>query len=286
MTNPAVVARSTRRSVTTDGRWRTRRAPVGVVGFVFEGRPNVFADACGVVRSGNTVVFRIGSDALGTARAIVEHALAPALDAAGLPAGTVQLIDEPARSGGHALFDDRRLALAVARGSGRSGRRAWCRGRPGRYAGEPARDRWRLDDRRRGGRVGAPCATPSSIRSTARCATRSTSAPSRRSRADDDPGVPRCAAPTWRPVSASTCGCTSLRVPNTLLPADCFERRVVVERAGGPSDEPFASTIDESATGHRVGVGAVARAHARRDAGSSPTPSRCAIATAPASSRR
>ena len=95
-----------------------RRAPVGVVGFVFEGRPNVFADACGVVRSGNTVVFRIGSDALGTARAIVEHALAPALDAAGLPAGTVQLIDEPARSGGHALFDDPRLALAVARGSG------------------------------------------------------------------------------------------------------------------------------------------------------------------------
>ena len=64
-----------------------RRAPLGVVGFVFEGRPNVFADACGVVRSGNTVVFRIGSDALGTARAIVEHALAPALDAAGLPAG-------------------------------------------------------------------------------------------------------------------------------------------------------------------------------------------------------
>jgi glutamate-5-semialdehyde dehydrogenase len=52
-----------------------RRAPLGVVGFVFEGRPNVFADACGVVRTGNAVVFRIGSDALGTARAIVQHAL-------------------------------------------------------------------------------------------------------------------------------------------------------------------------------------------------------------------
>ncbi|NLA35750.1 MAG: glutamate-5-semialdehyde dehydrogenase, partial [Actinobacteria bacterium] len=48
-----------------------RRAGLGVVGFVFEGRPNVFADACGVIRSGNTVVFRIGSDALGTAQAIV-----------------------------------------------------------------------------------------------------------------------------------------------------------------------------------------------------------------------
>ena len=61
--------------------WRVDqvRDGLGVVGFVFEGRPNVFADATGVLRSGNTVVFRIGSDALGTARAIVEHALKPAL---------------------------------------------------------------------------------------------------------------------------------------------------------------------------------------------------------------
>ena len=95
-----------------------RRAPLGVVGFVFEGRPNVFADACGVVRTGNAVVFRIGSDALGTARAIVDHALAPALLAAGLPTGTVRLVDSPTHAAGHALFADARLALAVARGSG------------------------------------------------------------------------------------------------------------------------------------------------------------------------
>jgi glutamate-5-semialdehyde dehydrogenase len=95
-----------------------RRAPLGVVGFVFEGRPNVFADACGVVRTGNAVVFRIGSDALATARAIVEHALAPALLGAGLPEGTVRLVDSPTHAAGHALFADRRLALAVARGSG------------------------------------------------------------------------------------------------------------------------------------------------------------------------
>lgn len=100
--------------------WRIeqRSAPLGVVGFVFEGRPNVFADAVGVVRTGNTVVFRIGSDALGTAQAIMEHALAPALDAAGLPAGAVGLVESVERSGGWALFSDRRLALAVARGSG------------------------------------------------------------------------------------------------------------------------------------------------------------------------
>ena len=95
-----------------------RRAPLGVIGFVFEGRPNVFADAAGVVRTGNTVVFRIGSDALATARAIVEHALEPALAAAGLPPGTVGLVASAAHAAGWAMFSDPRLSLAVARGSG------------------------------------------------------------------------------------------------------------------------------------------------------------------------
>ncbi|MDB5451492.1 MAG: proA [Caulobacteraceae bacterium] len=93
-------------------------APLGVVGFVFEGRPNVFADAAGVIRTGNTVVFRIGSDALGTARAIVREALEPALKAAGLPEGAAVLVDSPEHAAGHAMFADKRLALAVARGSG------------------------------------------------------------------------------------------------------------------------------------------------------------------------
>jgi glutamate-5-semialdehyde dehydrogenase len=95
-----------------------RRAPVGVVGFVFEGRPNVFADAVGVMRTGNTVVFRIGSDALGTAQAMMAHAVTPALASAGLPAGTVSLVPSAAHAAGWALFSDRRLSLAVARGSG------------------------------------------------------------------------------------------------------------------------------------------------------------------------
>jgi len=93
-------------------------APLGSVGFVFEGRPNVFADATGVLRGGNTVVFRIGSDALGTARAIVAEALAPALKVAGLPDGAAVLVDSAAHAAGWAMFADPRLALAVARGSG------------------------------------------------------------------------------------------------------------------------------------------------------------------------
>jgi len=96
------------------------KAPLGVVGFVFEGRPNVFADATGVLRSGNTVVFRIGSDALNTARAIMNFALIPALEQSRLPLGSVQLVDSPERSAGYALFSDPGLSLAVARGRGQA----------------------------------------------------------------------------------------------------------------------------------------------------------------------
>lgn len=91
---------------------------LGVIGFVFEGRPNVFADATGVLRSGNSVVFRIGSDALGTAEAIVAHALVPALKSSGLPDGAASLVASPSRAAGLAMMSDPRLALAVARGSG------------------------------------------------------------------------------------------------------------------------------------------------------------------------
>jgi glutamate-5-semialdehyde dehydrogenase len=94
------------------------RDRLGVVAFVFEGRPNVVADACGVLRGGNAVVFRIGSDALGTAVALMEHAVAPALADAALPAGAVSLVASAERAAGWALFADERLALAVARGSG------------------------------------------------------------------------------------------------------------------------------------------------------------------------
>ncbi len=95
-------------------------APLGIVAFVFEGRPNVLADACGVLRGGNTVAFRIGADALATAGTIMHMAIEPALEAAGLPRGAVVLVDSAAHAAGWALFLDRRLSLAVARGSGRT----------------------------------------------------------------------------------------------------------------------------------------------------------------------
>ena len=102
------------------GSWSVDKvaSPLGVVAFVFEGRPNVCVDATGVLRTGNTCVFRIGSDAIGTAQAIMQHCLVPALVEAGLPESSVVLLDESDRSSGFALFSDRRVCLAVARGSG------------------------------------------------------------------------------------------------------------------------------------------------------------------------
>ena len=95
-------------------------AALGVVAFVFEGRPNVLADACGVIRGGNTVVFRIGRDALKTAKAIMDLALNPALEKAGLPLGAATLVESSSHASGWAMFCDGRLSLAVARGSGRA----------------------------------------------------------------------------------------------------------------------------------------------------------------------
>ncbi len=105
--------------VVHDG-WEVQKvaAPLGVVAFVFEGRPNVCVDAAGVLRSGNSCVFRIGSDALRTARAILEGCLKPALRESGLPESAVVLVDSVERSAGLALFSDQRISLAVARGSG------------------------------------------------------------------------------------------------------------------------------------------------------------------------
>ncbi len=94
------------------------RSPLGVIGFVFEGRPNVFADATGVLKSGNSVVFRIGSDALRTAEAIMQYVVVPALVSAGLPVDAVKLISSREHAAGWRLFSNRKLSLAVARGSG------------------------------------------------------------------------------------------------------------------------------------------------------------------------
>ena len=72
---------------------RIRRVsmPLGVIGMIYESRPNVGADAAGLcLKSGNAVILRGGSESLRSARAI-HAALAAGLRAAGLPEASVQI---------------------------------------------------------------------------------------------------------------------------------------------------------------------------------------------------
>jgi glutamate-5-semialdehyde dehydrogenase len=81
---------------------RQVRVPFGVVGIIYEARPNVTADAAGIcLKSGNAVLLRGSSSALRSNTAIVD-VLRDAAAAAGLPADAVQLVPgaghEPAKA--------------------------------------------------------------------------------------------------------------------------------------------------------------------------------------------
>ena len=68
------------------------RVPIGIIGVIYEARPNVTADAGALcIKSGNVVVLRGGSDSFHSSRAIVEL-LRRALGSAGLPEDCVQLV--------------------------------------------------------------------------------------------------------------------------------------------------------------------------------------------------
>jgi glutamate-5-semialdehyde dehydrogenase len=68
------------------------RIPLGVIGIIYESRPNVTADAAGLcLKSGNAVVLRGGSEAIHSNRAIAAI-LKKELVAMGLPAGALQLV--------------------------------------------------------------------------------------------------------------------------------------------------------------------------------------------------
>ncbi len=68
------------------------RVPIGVIGIIYESRPNVTADAAALcVKSGNAAILRGGSEAMGSARAI-RTAIAEGLERADLPPEAVQLV--------------------------------------------------------------------------------------------------------------------------------------------------------------------------------------------------
>jgi glutamate-5-semialdehyde dehydrogenase len=75
-----------------------QRAPLGVIGVIYEARPNVTVDVAGLaLKSGNAVILRGGRETLRTNRALVT-VIRAALEGRGLPPDAVQFIDSPERA--------------------------------------------------------------------------------------------------------------------------------------------------------------------------------------------
>ncbi len=98
-------------------RIRSIATPIGVIGMIYESRPNVGADAAGLcLKSGNAVLLRGGSESLHSGR-VIHQALVTGLAEAGLPAGSVQIAPDADR--GHVaamLAGSGLLDLIIPRG--------------------------------------------------------------------------------------------------------------------------------------------------------------------------
>ncbi len=71
-----------------------QRVPMGVIGIIYESRPNVTSDAAGLcLKTGNSVILRGGSEAINSNKAIIS-ALVSGLKKAGLPTECIQLIED------------------------------------------------------------------------------------------------------------------------------------------------------------------------------------------------
>src|SRR5512132_1457979 len=93
------------------------RVPLGVIGIVYESRPNVTADAAGLcLKSGNATILRGGTEAFHSNRAIA-RCIGEGVRAAGLAGNAVQLIETTDRAAvGHLITDDRHVDVIVPRG--------------------------------------------------------------------------------------------------------------------------------------------------------------------------
>jgi glutamate-5-semialdehyde dehydrogenase len=93
------------------------RVPLGVVGVIYESRPNVTSDAAGIcIKSGNAVILRGGSDAINSNIAIGQ-VLRDALKGTGVPADAIQVVDNPDRAAAEELMSMREfIDVLVPRG--------------------------------------------------------------------------------------------------------------------------------------------------------------------------
>jgi glutamate-5-semialdehyde dehydrogenase len=93
------------------------RIPLGVIGIIYESRPNVAVDAAALcVKAGNAVILRGGSEALHSNLALAEELRAAAADTQ-LPADAVQIVPQTDRAAiDHLLVQDRYIDLIIPRG--------------------------------------------------------------------------------------------------------------------------------------------------------------------------
>ncbi len=93
------------------------RVPLGVVGIIYESRPNVTADAAGLcLKSGNATILRGGSEAIRSNRAIAA-CVQQGLRAAGLPETAVQVVATTDRAAvGQLITDEKHVDVIVPRG--------------------------------------------------------------------------------------------------------------------------------------------------------------------------
>jgi glutamate-5-semialdehyde dehydrogenase len=93
------------------------RVPLGVIGIIYESRPNVTADAAGLcLKAGNATILRGGSEALRSNQAIAA-CVHEGLRTAGLPEHAVQVIATADRAAvGHLIADERHVDVIVPRG--------------------------------------------------------------------------------------------------------------------------------------------------------------------------
>jgi glutamate-5-semialdehyde dehydrogenase len=116
---PDPVGSTTRGSRLPNGVWIQQvRVPFGVVGVIYEARPNVTVDiAVLALKSGNAVVLRGGRAAESSNRVLVEL-IQQAIPEAGIPSDAVQTVDEFGREGGTRLMQARGLVdVLIPRGS-------------------------------------------------------------------------------------------------------------------------------------------------------------------------
>ena len=93
------------------------RVPLGVIGFIYESRPNATVDAAGLcVKSGNAVVLRGGSEAI-ESNALIAAVLAKALEKTGAPADAIQFVEVTDRAAVAAMLEqDGLIDLIIPRG--------------------------------------------------------------------------------------------------------------------------------------------------------------------------